>query len=114
MNLDEVSPAYVGEERIALQVDPSTDALVGRVVQVDLDYSGCDPEGPSLPLQLTIRPPDSKKAGAVTKTFRDRVPSQISFVPQQAGTHLVMVKELAHNRWIGRLSLEIAGDLVGR
>lgn len=108
MNVDEVSPAYVGEERIKLSVSPGTPARVGQVVQIDVDFSACLPEGASMPLDFIVQGPTEE--GFVSKTYRERLPVQLSFMPAQAGPHLVLLREQTHNRWHGKLKLQVEGD----
>lgn len=109
MNIDELSPATIGEDKIVLTLDPSTPSpQVFKIVQIDIDYSSTLPAGVALPLDFIVQGPnqDSYK----DRVFRRFKPTTLSFVPIEAGDHLVLLREQAHNRWIGRLIVTVAGD----
>lgn len=108
MNIDELSPATIGEEKITLQLDPGTNAKVFSVVQVNVDYSPAEPAGVAVPLDFIIQGPSVSSYRE--RVFRRSRPNTLSFVPIEAGEHLVLLREQAHNRWIGRLIVTIAGD----
>lgn len=109
--VDEVSPAYYGEDRIGLSLVPGQTPTQFDAVLVDVDYSRCLPEGVVLPLELTI----TQESGAATfqrSTFSNLAPSQLAFVPREGGVCLVRLAEKHHNRWFGSLEIPIAGELV--
>jgi len=108
MNIDELSPAYIGEDRILLSVDPSTPPRVGDVCQINVDYSGCEPEGTAVPMEMVIQGEGAN--GFQERTFRRRRPLQLLFVPTIAGEHLVILREINHNRWLGRLRVAVVGE----
>lgn len=110
MNIDEFSPATVGEEMIALTLDSSTPTpKVFLIVQVNVDYSDAlDAGGPALPLDFIVQGPSA--VSYKENVFRRFLPRTLSFVPIEAGEHLVLLREQAHNRWIGRLRVIVAGD----
>jgi hypothetical protein len=110
VNLDELSPAYIGEDRIKLSLDPATDpAVVGRPTVILVDYSSCDPEGTALPLDFIVQGPTA--VSYFEHVYRRTRPDRIIFVPKAAGVHLVVLREQRHNRWFGRLQFSIVGDL---
>jgi hypothetical protein len=108
MNIDELSPAYVGEERIILKLNEVSIAQVFNTLQIDVDYADCEPEGVILPLDFIVQGPseDSYKE----RVFRRTAPKSISFQPISSGMHMIILREQAHNRWIGRLFIDVAGD----
>ncbi len=109
MNIDQLSPAYIGEDKITLELDPSTSSpRVFQSVQVNVDYSPADPSGVVLPLELIVQGPT--KASFIEKVFRKFAPENISFKPIAAGEHLILLREVAHNRWVGRLRIQVSGD----
>lgn len=109
MNIDQLSPATIGEDKIALSLDASTNpATALRAVQVNVDYSAAGEAGIALPLDLIVQGPTED--GYIERTFRRFKPSTISFVPLAAGEHLVLLREQAHNRWVGRLRINVVGD----
>lgn len=109
MNIDDLSPATIGEDKIALTVDPSTDPPTAlRAVQINVDYAATEPFGVALPLDMIVQGPTEDSY--VERTFRRFKPTTLSFVPLAAGEHLVLLRETAHNRWIGRLRITVVGD----
>lgn len=113
MNIDQFSPAYIGEDKIALTLDPaSTSPRVFASIQILVDYDGADPAGVVLPLELIIQGPTP--ASFSQKVFRKTKPNSVSFRPIAAGEHLVLLREVAHNRWVGRLRVQVSGDQFER
>lgn len=107
--IDSISPDYMGQDLISLQLN--TETLEPRALSsviVDVDYSSTEPEGVVLPLELTIRSPTPKNI--VRRIFRTLRPSTIAFTPQEGGPHLVLLRETAHNRYVGILTIEVTGD----
>lgn len=109
--LDEVSPSYVGEDRIRLTLTEREQALRAFVpILISVDYSSALPEGIVLPLEIRVTGP---RDSVVLRTLHRRfAPSQFAFTPREGGSHLVTVSECFHNLWWGRLVLEITGDRV--
>jgi hypothetical protein len=109
--VEEISPATMGEDKIALSLDPTT--LAPRAlspVLINVDYSACDPDGIILPLELIIQAPSA--ANVQRRRFTRVAPTSISFIPKEAGLHGVLLREVGHNRWVGKLRIPVAGDLV--
>ncbi len=108
MILDELSPPTIGEEKIAITLDPGAAPKVFGVVQCDVDYSSTLPGGVTLPLDFIVQGPTA--ISYRERVFRRSLPGTLSFVPVESGPHLVLLREQAHNRWIGRLIVNVAGD----
>lgn len=108
MNIDRLSPATIGEDKIVCKLDSASLVLVGYTVQVSFDYSKCLPEGASLPLEVIVQGPT--EASYLAKMYRSLRPVQFSFIPSEVGEHLVLIREVAHNRWTGQLRIVVAGD----
>ena len=109
MNIDDLSPATIGEDKITLSVDASTDPPTAlKAVQIDVDYSAAAPFGIELPLDMIVQGPTEDCY--IERTFRRFVPNTLSFVPLAAGEYLVVLREVAHNRWVGRLRFTVVGD----
>jgi hypothetical protein len=108
-SLDELSPDYLGEDRIgvSLSQDTPTPAAFAPVT-LDIDYSECMPEGVVLPLELIVRGPST--SSNQHKIFSRHAPSTITFKPREGGFHLVTLREVAHNRWWGRLKFQVSGS----
>ena len=105
--IDELSPLYVGAERIAVR--PSDPDAVPRAFQVftmTVDYGLCAPEGVMLPLEVLVTSPSR-----TTQTLHRYVaPAELAIVPDEGGRWLVTIREVAHNQWWGRLAIEVEGD----
>ena len=107
MDIDELSPANIGEEKITITLDPGIAPKVFGIVQCNIDYSAA-PGGVVLPLDFIVQGPTA--ISYLERVFRRSLPSTLSFVPNESGDHLVLLREQAHNRWIGRLIVTVAGD----
>lgn len=110
--IDFMSPLYIGEDKVRVTVDPSTDPpTAGKPVTLNFDYTDADEAGGLvLPLVLTVQPPGVEGVGYVTHTFTRHRPSSYTFTARDAGTYFILLKESAHNRWQGRLLMEVAGE----
>lgn len=109
--VEEISPATMGEDKILLSLDPTI--LKPRAlapVLINVDYSACDPDGVVLPLELIVQAPSP--VNIQRRLFTRIAPTSLSFIPKEGGTHGVMLRELGHNRWTGKLRIEVAGDLT--
>lgn len=104
--IDRISPAYIGEARIGLTASPSPTAYAPVVVTVD--YTRCAPTGLVLPLELLIQAPS--EGNVIRRYFRRTLPPTISFTPPEGGRWGVLLREVAHNRWKGTLSLDVIGE----
>jgi hypothetical protein len=111
--VDEISPAYVGEDRIVLTLEePGLVARAFNLISVLVNVTGCDPEGLMLPLELTLTNPRGRIVDR--RYLRRRVPSSVTVRPQEGGPHLVRVAEVAHNRYWGSLVLNVTGERLSR
>lgn len=107
--IDEISPTYIGEDKLALSLsDPATQLLAFVPFQVDIDYSAALPLGIKLPMELVFQGPD---AGHLQRQLFERsAPSSLLLVPRSRGKHFILLRELYHNRWQGRLLVDVQGD----
>lgn len=112
--LDEISPEFMGEDRIRLAVDPTSRLETGARVSVLIDYGSVGPTGVTPPIIATASPAGEDGFGAQRQEFEDRRPTVFTFVARVAGQWLVVVRESAHNRWQGRLLVDIVGEEVER
>lgn len=107
--IDELSPVYIGEKRIRLQL--AVDSLKPRAlsaVNIDVDYAACEPEGVVPPLELLITAPTPSDFKRVM--FNRSAPSLISFKPREGGRYVVRFGEIGHNRWFGYIEITVAGE----
>lgn len=112
--IEEICPEYIGEERITLSFD--TTSIVPRAnlaLLIRVDYSLCDPEGGAvLPLEMLVQGPSPS-------SFRRRVisrtkPAELVVTPREGGRHLVLLREMAHNRFHGKIAFDVAGETLTR
>lgn len=107
--IDELSPTYVGEKRIKLQL--AVDSLNPRAmsaISIDVDYSACEPEGLVPPLELLITAPTPSDFKRVM--FNRTAPSLLTFKPREGGRYVVRFGEVGHNRWFGYIEITVAGE----
>lgn len=106
--VDALAPEYMGEDRISLQLAEETrNPLAFRAVDILVNYEATLPEFVVLPLEFIVRAPSE---GNFRRRYYTRfAPSLLTFVPQEGGTHLVLLRETAHNRWLGKLRVEVEG-----
>ncbi len=107
--IDEISPTYIGEDRFALTLaDHASTVLAFVPFQVDVNYGAALPAGIVLPIELLFQAPDGK---VIRRTVFTRTPpSSLLLVPRQRGQHSVLLREMFHNRWQGRLFVDVQGD----
>jgi hypothetical protein len=110
--IDEISPPYIGEDKITLALaDPAAAVLAFVPFQITVDYSASLEEEPKvglvLPLELIFQSP----TGSYVRTLFERSkPSSLLLVPRRRGDHLILLREMFHNRWQGRLIVSVQGD----
>lgn len=111
MILDELAPDYIRERRIDLSTDDqSPPPRAFAPVLVTVSYTRCKPEGVMLPLVLEVQ--GSSSASYQRREFTGTAPDSVSFTPIEGGDHLVVLREVAHNRWFGSLRISIDGELL--
>lgn len=98
----------MGEDRIALSVDPDSSPRTGQRVTVNLDYAGAGENGVVPPIVITATPALGDGRGAQRRVFARR-PSSFSFRADVPGQWLIVAAESAHNRYQGRLVVTVAG-----
>lgn len=117
--LDEISPDYIGAGLISLKLnDPTTPPRAFNAVIVDVDYSAADEFGGiQNPIELIV-------SGPSPSSFRREVfgnelggisqrtpPSSVAFSPQEGGRHLLMIREVGHNRLHGTIEIDVEGSI---
>ncbi len=109
LDIDILSPEYVRAERIKLALSERTLAPKAfHPVEIAVSYAATMPEGVTPPLLLTVQAPST--SGYVERVYRDFAPERILFKPLEGGRHLVLLRELHHNLWLGRLTIDVDGD----
>ena len=116
--LEMLSPDFDELEKVTSTQDVTGDVFAFDPVTVNLDYSKCETandagEGVVVPIEVIIQPTfgDGGEAGGYrNKIFRREAPSSFTFSVSAAGQYLIVVKEIFHNQWWGRLLINIQGD----
>jgi hypothetical protein len=99
---------YRGEViRLTLSAKTGSPRAFSSVI-VDVDFSGCLPNGIVLPLEVTVTAPSP--AGFVRHYYRRAAPQSIIFRPSEGGRHLVRIAEAAHQKFYGVITIDVAGD----
>lgn len=107
--IDEICPSTVGLQKIVLQLSETDVQLLAHVpFQVDVDYSGADPEGISLPLELVMQGPIAGQR--IRRLFTHSKPSRLLLTPITGGRHFILLRERFHNRWQGQLYIDVLGE----
>lgn len=107
--LDEIAPPYIGEDRIAVTLAPKMVPAAFQPFTVLVDYSACDQDGGIvLPLEILLRAPSP--GNSLIRRVTTTAPETLLFTPREGGLHLVLVRELYHNRWWGRIRVSVAGE----
>lgn len=111
--LDELAPRYMREDRI----DVTLDSLQVRVaalesVLLSVSYQRTLPEGVVLPLIFEVQGPSP--SSYQRRVYSRVAPTAVIFTPREGGTHLVVIRENAHNRWFGKLRLDVEGETIER
>lgn len=109
-SLDEICPPYIGEDRLVLQLQQLGVVRAFEQVAISVDYSATEPEGVVLPLELLIQGPSPQSY--VHRVFRRSKPTTLIFTPREGGSHLITLREFAHNKWWGRLVVRVEGQLL--
>ena len=108
-SLDQLCPMYVGSEALGLSLaDPAATRRAFNSISVNVDYSGAGSEGVRFPLELLIKGPSVSNFRR--HIYRRTTPPSFSFKPIEGGQHLVVLREVGHNRLIGKLAIAVDGD----
>lgn len=107
--IDIICPDTVGDEKISMQLDADNPTPLAHVpFAVDVDYSGVGNVGISLPIEMIFQGP---VAGQLQRrVFKHSAPSSLLLTAQSGGRHLVLLREMFHNRWQGQLFVDVEGE----
>jgi len=105
--IDELAPRSVREKRLTLTLDPEAPPpRAFRPIVVLADYKRAQPEGVAVPMLFEVQAPGAENYRR--RTFTRKAPGFVIFVPRESGRHLVILREVAHNRWFGSLVIEVS------
>lgn len=108
--LDEISPAYVRDKRFDLTLELGANARANNSILINVSYKRALPQGASLPLVLEVQGPSAQSYQR--REYTRVLPVALIVSPREGGPHLVTLREVAHNRWFGTLSLDVEGELL--
>jgi hypothetical protein len=108
--IEELSPSYVREKRLDLALDPMAKPRANQSLLVTVGYSRTLPEGIMLPLIFEVQAPSAQ--GYLRREFTRTAPESIIFTPREGGTHTLILREAAHNRWWQSLVIQVEGELL--
>ena len=113
--VDQICPEYVGRDVLSLTPASTAGAQafepVELVVAVDptKDTDGtAQRAGLMIPLELIVTSPSPENF--FRHVYRRVLPASISFTPKEGGSHTVVLREVFHNRWLGKLVVDVAGE----
>lgn len=107
---DRFDPDNIGEDRIIVSLDSGQQApLAGRPVSVSFDYARADAAGGVQGTVVVAVQPALGDGEHYQSEIFTAPPVAFTFVPRHAGPHLLTIRESAHNRWQGRLLIEVGG-----
>ena len=109
--IDELAPRYVREKKLDISTDPDGEApRMNRPILLTVSYARTLPDGVALPLIMEVQGPSP---ASYRRVVYDRLrPTTLIFTPREAGRHLVVLREAAHDRWWGSIALTVAGELA--
>jgi hypothetical protein len=108
--VDEICPAYVGEDRIKVSFAPNQSPRAFAPVSVLIDYSECDADGGVVfPVEIVIIAPSPGNC-EVERIDKGTLPTERSFTPREGGPHMFLVREVFGSNWWGRLRVPVAGE----
>jgi hypothetical protein len=100
---------------ITLTMPDSESPRANQAFSVGFDYSKAGKYGVVLPLEIIVQPcfgPGGVGSGYRRVVFRRIVPDSYMLKLPSAGLYLIVLREMFHNQWFGRLEVEAAGDIV--
>jgi len=119
--LDIMSPTYIGEKKLTVEVDPASELMTNRPITINFGYDNAlvnnFNHSVNLPLQLIVQPgfgDGGTGNGFIEQIFRKSRPSSYTFSVPSSGNYLVTLREMYHNRWFGSLTINVTGDEFSR
>lgn len=116
LQVSEMFPDYIGAASIRLSPEdlspPRAQSPFILTVSIEPAATLALSVGLVLPLELTVTAPSA--VNFYRHTFRRVIPSFVLFTPREGGEHLVVLRELRHNKWWGSLLLNVQGDTLPR
>jgi hypothetical protein len=114
--VDILAPTHVGESRLDIALLPGQEPLRPNVpITVSVGYDRALPQGVQLPLVFIVQPGGAGGAAGGYREMYYRVvaPTTLTFTVPGPGAYLVSLTEVFHNRWQGRLVVNVEGDGYG-
>ena len=112
--MDIIAPVTIGEDKITLSIEESSEPLQAfKVLQINFDYTDAGVAGIAVPLELIVQPGfggGGVANGYQRKLYTRTAPTMFLYRPPAAGQYLILLREMHHNRWQGRLLIDVAGE----
>jgi hypothetical protein len=109
-SLDEICPPYYGEDRLDLSLTTQGRVRAFTQTSIAVSYARTLPEGVLLPLEMIVQGPSAQSY--VRRVYSRSRPTTLFFTPKEGGSHLILLREFAHNRWWGRVAVTVDGPLL--
>ena len=107
---DELCPPDFGEDRLDLSLLTSGKVRAFIQLSIAVNYARALPEGTTLPLEMIVQGPSPQSY--VRRVYSRSRPTVLLFSPKEGGSHLVVLREFAHNKWWGRIVIPVEGPLL--
>ena len=109
-SLDEICPPYVGEDRLDLSLVTQGRIRAFSQTSIAVNYARVLPSDVMLPLEMIVQGPSAQSY--VRRIYSRAKPTVLFFTPKEGGSHLVLLREFSHNRWHGRVIIDVDGPLL--
>jgi hypothetical protein len=107
--IDELCPVDIGAQKIVLSLATIDSKPLAHVpFALNVDYSSAGSIGITMPVELIFQGPIAGQR--FKRTFSRSLPSSLLLTPQSGGRHLVLLREMYHNRWQGQLFVDVEGE----
>ncbi len=110
MIAEAVCPDDVGARIFSLALlDPSAKLAAHQPVTITVDWSDAGDAGIVGPFEVLLTSGTSQPSFQ-RRVYRDAMPETLTFYPREGGPHLLVVREIYHQQYVGVLRFEVAGD----
>lgn len=99
----------VGEPKIAISLDPATPPAAHQPVTFDVTTLAAGDPGVVGPFEVTLSSGFSQPSFQ-RRVYREHLPSSLTFYPREGGPHVLRVREIYHQQYVGTLRFDVAGD----
>lgn len=110
---DEICPGDIGDSLLRLTLaDSAAPRRPQEPIELLVDYARADAlGGVVLPLECIISGPSGHLERRI---FTVAAPVSLMLTPTESGTYVVLLREMAHNKWVGTLRVVVDGKKTSR